>query len=167
MATTKKDTTMQERLADLAAHDGVGGQEETAQDPMTAMVEKMVEEALAKRTAELDAREAELNARAAELNKPAESDEVKEAPIVPVVSNAWNETREVFLPYATKGEEQFIFVAVNGRKYQVPRGRNVTVPLPLYERIKIMQEAESRTVEYRNSLPDEAYPGMAEAKRIG
>ena len=127
---------------------------------MMAMVEKLVQEALAKRTAELDAREAAIKAQ--EEAKPAQP-----APVNPVISKAWEEKREVFLPYATKGEEQFIFVAVNGRKYQVPRGRSVTVPLPLYERIKIMQEAESRTVEYRNSLPNEAYPGQTEAVRVG
>lgn len=127
---------------------------------MMAMVEKLVQEALAKRTAELDAREAAL--REQEEAKPAQT-----APAAPVISKAWEEKREIFLPYATKGEEQFIFVAVNGRKYQVPRGRNVTVPLPLYERIRIMQEAESRTVEYRNSLPNEAYPTTAEAVRVG
>lgn len=127
---------------------------------MMAMVEKLVQEALAKRTAELDAREAAIKAQ--EEAKPAQT-----APAVPVISKAWEEKREIFLPYATKGEEQFIFVAVNGRKYQVPRGRSVTVPLPLYERIKIMQEAESRTVEYRNSLPNEAFPGQTEAVRVG
>lgn len=137
-----------------------------AQDPMQAMVEKMVAAALAKRTAELDAREAAIAEKEAKVTD--QTGEVKQTtPVVPVISKAWEEKREIFLPYATKGEEQFIFVAVNGRKYQVPRGRSVTIPLPLYERIKIMQEAESRTVEYRNSLPNEEYPGAAEAQRIG
>lgn len=134
----------------------------SAAPDMMAMVEKMVQEALAKRMAELDEREAAIKAQEEELfgsNTP--------APEPPVISQAWEEKREIFLPYATKGEEQFVFVAVNGRKYQVPRGRSVTVPLPLYERIKIMQEAESRTAEYRNSLPNEAFPGQTEAVRVG
>ena len=152
----KKENTMEE----------IQEAQENAQveDPMQAMVEKMVAEALAKRTAELDAREAAIAKREADADVlPVE----QTAPIEPVISKAWEEKREIFLPYATKGEEQFIFVAVNGRKYQVPRGRSVSLPLPLFERIKIMQEAESRTVEYRNSLPNEEYPGAAEAKRIG
>ena len=142
--------------------------QETApvEDPMQALVEKLVAEALAKRTAELDAREAAIAEQEAKVAGKPEIPK-QTAPIVPVISKAWEEKREIFLPYATKGEEQFIFVAVNGRKYQVPRGRSVSLPLPLYERIKIMQEAESRTVEYRNSLPNEEYPGAAEAKRIG
>lgn len=136
------------------------------EDPMQALVEKLVEEALAKRTAELDAREAAIAAQEAKVTSQTGEVEAN-APVEHVISKAWEEKREIFLPYATKGEEQFIFVAVNGRKYQVPRGRSVSLPLPLYERIKIMQEAESRTVEYRNSLPNEEYPGAAEAKRIG
>lgn len=154
----KKDIPMEENLTE---------QETTSvEDPMQALVEKMVEEALAKRTAELDAREAAIAAREAKVTSQTGEGEAN-APVEPVISKAWEEKREIFLPYATKGEEQFIFVAVNGRKYQVPRGRSVSLPLPLYERIKIMQEAESRTVEYRNSLPNEEYPGAAEAKRIG
>ena len=154
----KKDIPMEENLTE---------QETTSvEEPMQAMVERLVAEALAKRTAELDAREAAIAAREAKVT--GQTGEVKAtAPVEPVISKAWEEKREIFLPYATKGEEQFIFVAVNGRKYQVPRGRSVSLPLPLYERIKIMQEAESRTVEYRNSLPNEEYPGAAEAKRIG
>ena len=154
----KKDNLMEE----------IQDEQNTAQveEPMQAMVERLVAEALAKRTAELDAREAAIAAKEADDDAQAAVLE-QTVPIDPVISKAWEEKREIFLPYATKGEEQFIFVAVNGRKYQVPRGRSVSLPLPLYERIKIMQEAESRTVEYRNSLPNEEYPGAAEAKRIG
>lgn len=150
----KKDNLMEE----------IQDEQSTAQveEPMQEMVERLVAEALAKRTAELDAREAAIAAKEAEAAVLEQT-----VPLGPVISKAWEEKREIFLPYATKGEEQFIFVAVNGRKYQVPRGRSVSLPLPLYERIKIMQEAESRTVEYRNSLPNEEYPGAAEAKRIG
>lgn len=166
MATTKKDTTMQEHRDGLTDQDYADQVAEKVEDPMQALVEKLVAEALAKRTAELDEREAAISAQ--EAKATGQTGEAKEpAAVNPVISKAWEEKREIFLPYATKGEEQFIFVAVNGRKYQVPRGRNVTVPLPLYERIKIMQEAESRTVEYRNSLPNEEFPGAAEAKRIG
>lgn len=149
----KKDILMEENLTEEEAP--------KAEDQMQELVKKLVADALAERAAELDAREAAIAAKEAEYEEEA-------APPEPVISKAWEEKREIFLPYATKGEEQFIFVAVNGRKYQVPRGRSVSLPLPLYERIKIMQEAESRTVEYRNSLPNEEYPGAAaEAKRIG
>lgn len=147
----KKDILMEEKLTEEEAPQ--------AEDQMQELVKKLVADALAERTAELDAREAAIAAKEAKYEEA--------APPEPVISKAWEETREIFLPYATKGDEQFIFVAVNGRKYQVPRGRSVTVPLPLYERIQIMLKAESRTVEFRESLPNEAFPGATEAKRIG
>ena len=70
----------------------------------------------------------------------------------------WTVKRDVFLPYVTKGEEQFVYVSVNGRKWQVPRGKTVSVPLPLYERIQIMLEAQANEVKFRDSLPNEAFP---------
>ena len=168
MATTK-NTTMAERLAEQevlsagAANKPQEAPENPAQGINQEMIDKMVQEALAKRIAELDAREAAVAAREAAAEMQAE----ESAPVV--VSDkhdAWQEKREIFLPYATKGEEQFILVGVNGRKYQVPRGKNVTVPLPLYERIQIMLEANARTVEYCESLPNEAFP-TGEAVRVG
>lgn len=111
---------------------------------------------------ELEARIAELEAALAAKHAPL-GEEKKEEP----VKDEWAEQREIFLPYATKGEEQFIFVGVNGKKYQVPRGRSVTLPLPLYERIQIMLEAEANAVKFRESLPNEAYPVNGEAVRVG
>ncbi|MGN1369216.1 MAG: hypothetical protein ACI4WX_10130 [Aristaeellaceae bacterium] len=101
-----------------------------------------------------------------ELEKK-EAEKAGSAPAEPAQSSEWEESREIFLPYATKGEEQFVFVSVNGRKYQVPRGRTVNLPLPLYERIQIMLEAEAKAVKYTESLPNEAFPTNAEAVRVG
>lgn len=146
MANTKKDIEMenQETVQTLAEGD------------VLALVEKMVAAALAKREAELAEREAELAAREAQQASAAPA-----SAYTPPANDPWQEKREVFLPYAPKGDEQFVFVSVNGRKYQVPRGRSVTLPLPLYERIQIMQEAEIKTMDYVNSLPTEAYPSEA------
>lgn len=115
---------------------------------------KQTQEALEARIAELEA---------ALAANQAEQEEEKKNP----VKDEWAEQREIFLPYATKGEEQFIFVGVNGKKYQVPRGRSVTIPLPLYERIQIMLEAEANAVKFRESLPNEAFPVNGEAVRVG
>lgn len=167
----KTNTTMNERLEELEAiSTGAGTQPqetpENAQPLLTQeMIDKMVQEALAKRTAELDAREAALAEKVAAAAAPTQTTANTSA-AVPAKPDPWKEKREIFLPYATKGEEQFILVGVNGRKYQVPRGKNVTLPLPLYERIQIMLEANARTVEYRESLPNEAYP-TGEAVRVG
>ena len=130
-----------------------------AADPMQAMMEKLLkmQQDMEARFKELEEREAALKARTGETagehkTQPRETDVV--------LSKAWEEEREVFLPYATQGEEQWVMVAVNGRKYQVPRGMPVKVPLPLYERIMIMQTAQAQVARYRNSLPNEAAPGQ-------
>ena len=151
MANTKKNHETEEQAA------------EQQTDPVAEMVAKMVAEAMAQREAELAQREESLKQREEALEAEEKVEET--GAVTTDNSDVWNEKREVFLSYATKGEEQFIFVAVNGRRYQVPRGRSVLVPLPLYERIQIMQEAELRTMEYANSLPNESYPN--EAVRIG
>lgn len=107
-------------------------------EELSALVEQRVQEELAKRQAE------------------AETMALQEVP--ENIIDPWEEKRDVFLPYVTKGEEQFVYVSVNGRKYQVPRGKSVSVPLPLYERIQIMLEAQANEVKFRDSLPNEAFP---------
>lgn len=109
-----------------------------SEEELSALVEKRVQEELAKRQAEA--------AAAAKMEVPEN------------VIDPWEVKRDVFLPYVTKGEEQFVYVSVNGRKYQVPRGKAVSVPLPLYERIQIMLEAQANEVKFRDSLPNEAFP---------
>lgn len=120
--------------------------------------------------AELDSRFRALEEREAALK--AKEEAAKPAVAKPrerdvVLSDAWDDknAREIFLPYATAGEEQFVYVSVNGMKYQVPRGVPVKVPLPLHERLIIMQEAHARTVRYRDSLPNQAAP--QQAVRVG
>lgn len=64
--------------------------------------------------------------------------EVKEA------KNEKAATKSVFLPRASETEQQFEFVCVNGKAYQVPRGKPVEVPLAVAEVLEHaqMQEAE-------------------------
>ena len=37
-------------------------------------------------------------------------------------------TKSIFLPRASETEQQFEFVCINGKAYQVPRGKPVEVP---------------------------------------
>lgn len=151
---TDKVPVMQEE------HQGV--QEQPKADPMQEMMAQLLrmQNDLTERFRILEEREAAVAKK--------ESRQEPEPRIGDIVtSKAWEpeNAREIFLPYATQGEEQFIMVGVNGMKYQVPRGVPVKVPLPLYERIMIMQDAQARTARYRNSLPNEAAP--AQAVRVG
>lgn len=62
--------------------------------------------------------------------------------------NAWNEKKEIFLPRAVRGEESYVMVRVNDRTFQVPKGKPVDVPLPVYDRLKIMLDAQEKAEAY-------------------
>ena len=42
----------------------------------------------------------------------------------------WKDMREIMLPRAGNNEQQFQYVGVNGRTFQVPRGKRTEVPRP-------------------------------------
>ena len=69
--------------------------------------------------------------------------------------NSWKEMKKVFLPKAMKGEEDFVYVSVNERGFQVPKGREVEVPLPVYARLQIMISAEKKADEFMAHLARE------------
>lgn len=70
-------------------------------------------------------------------------------------TDPWQETRTIFLPRGSTREQNFILVGVNGKRYQVPRGKSIEVPLPIYERLMIMQEAEAKAYDLRKAVQDE------------
>ena len=55
------------------------------------------------------------------------------------VQDVWQQTQEVLLPRAQENEQKFEFVCVNGRTFQVPKGKRVEVPLPVAEVIENAQ----------------------------
>ena len=55
------------------------------------------------------------------------------------VQDVWQQTKEVLLPRAQENEQKFEFVCVNGRTFQVPKGKRVKVPLPVAEVIENAQ----------------------------
>lgn len=55
------------------------------------------------------------------------------------VQDVWKKTKEVLLPRAQENEQKFEFVCVNGRTFQVPKGKRVEVPLPVAEVIENAQ----------------------------
>ena len=103
--------------------------------------------------AQLQQLQAQIMAQMAELQAAKAAQPVKTKP---AVSNAWDEKRTVFLPRAMGREQKFLLVGVNGRRYQVPRGKPVEVPLPLAERIEIMLDAEERAIKARDAWDAEA-----------
>lgn len=87
----------------------------------------------------------------------AETEETKPAkqtksPKKAETKSAWDETVMIFLPKAPKTEQNFQFVCVNGRTFQVPKGKNVTVPKPVYEVLINSVYAAEKAEEYENEL---------------
>ena len=70
--------------------------------------------------------------------------------------NLWLEQAEVSLPRAEKGEEAYVYVSINERTFQVPKGRKVNVPLPIKERLDIMLAAQLKAEAFAADLDKEA-----------
>ena len=71
------------------------------------------------------------------------------------VQDVWKKTKEVMLPRAQENEQKFEFVCVNGRTFQVPKGKRVEVPLPVAEVIENaqmqMEQADRESEEMENA----------------
>lgn len=70
-------------------------------------------------------------------------------------SKDWEEMIEVRLPKAPKTEQNFQFVGVNGRTFQVPRGKTVKVPKPVAEVLANSEAAREAAEEFENGLAGE------------
>ena len=81
--------------------------------------------------------------------------EVKEAKAKDIKAKdieAKAETKTVFLPRASETEQQFEFVCINGKAYQVPRGKPVEVPLAVAEVLEHAQMQETELFERVNEM---------------
>lgn len=61
----------------------------------------------------------------------------------------------VFLPRASESEQQFELVGVNGKIYQVPKGRPVEVPPEVAEVLRNAQIAEAQLFERMAALKEQ------------
>ena len=66
------------------------------------------------------------------------------------------ETKTVFLPRASETEQQFEFVCINGKAYQVPRGKPVEVPLAVAEVLEHVQMQETELFERIHQMQKES-----------
>lgn len=94
------------------------------------------------------------------MAKKDEALEVTEATETEVVQaeeqyDPWKDMRTIKLPRAPKGEQKFIYVCVNGVAKQVPCGKTVVLPFPLYDVLIKRQEALDAMEDYREEIPNE------------
>ena len=71
------------------------------------------------------------------------------------MENAFAVMKTITLPRAGGTEQQSEFVCVNGRTFQVPRGKAVEVPTPVYE---VLENAR-RQLEAARKIEDELAAG--------
>jgi hypothetical protein len=65
----------------------------------------------------------------------------------------WKDMVDIVLPRSPKGEQNFQFVAVNDRRFQVPRnGKPVSVPRPVYEVLIHAQENADYAADRKGEL---------------
>ncbi len=65
----------------------------------------------------------------------------------------WKDMVDIVLPRSPKGEQNFQFVAVNDRRFQVPRnGKPVSVPRPVYEVLVHAQENADYAADRKGEL---------------
>lgn len=83
----------------------------------------------------------------------------------PAETDPWKVKKTILLPRARAGEQKHVLVGVNGQQWQVPRGKPVEVPEPIYERLMIMLEGEMAAQAYMEQIPSESAPDMS-LKRV-
>ena len=68
-------------------------------------------------------------------------------------ANPMKEMVEIFAPLVS-GEENSIFVGINGKGWTVPRGKKVQVPKPVAELIERSQKNANTQMLYKQQLED-------------
>lgn len=62
----------------------------------------------------------------------------------------------VFLPRASAKEENYVFVALNGKGYKVMRGTEVRVPRPVYDILRESTRLQERADDYSRAAAERA-----------
>ena len=72
------------------------------------------------------------------------------------VKSEWDETIEMIVPRKPRGEEQFYYICVNDRRFQVPAdGKMQKLPKPIALILKDALEAEQKADDFADNIPNE------------
>ncbi len=63
----------------------------------------------------------------------------------------WKQLIPVFCARGGDNEPNFVYVVVNGRSFQIPRGKQQYVPRPVYEVLSRSEHAKNITMIYDNA----------------
>lgn len=73
-----------------------------------------------------------------------------------VHGGSWDIMETIMIPRAPKGDDQTYDININGRQFYVPKGRKVTAPHPVIERIRQIIAFEAAAAEYEEQVSKEA-----------
>lgn len=62
------------------------------------------------------------------------------------------EPENIFVPKAGRGEDEVCLVGVNGKNYNVPRAKNVTVPYAVAAEFRRAQRAQAKYDQIVNNM---------------
>lgn len=65
------------------------------------------------------------------------------------------ETKKIRLPRKGASEDNFELVGLNGKMWQIPCGKEVEVPLPIYELLIRQQAARDALIDVQENMPNE------------
>ena len=72
------------------------------------------------------------------------------------IADPWSIKKEITLPRARMGEASCEYVSVNGNAFQVPKGKPVEVPEPIYEVLMRKLLCEEEEAAYKRELETQA-----------
>ena len=78
----------------------------------------------------------------------AETKATKAATEKTVPVNPWQDMIPVFCARGGDNEPNFVYAVVNGRAFQIPRGKQQLVPRPVYEILSRSEHAKNITAMY-------------------
>lgn len=79
--------------------------------------------------------------------------------------NHWAVKKKIRLDKSLGGDKKSVYVAVNGRAYNVPTGKEWEVPLPIYEQLKRMEVQMDMLDDVRDDIAKEAKENMS--RKVG
>ena len=78
-----------------------------------------------------------------------------------IPTDEWSIKKTIRLPRKSAGEQNFEYAGVNGKVFQIPCGKEVEVPLPIYEQLKRMEVQMDMLDDVRDDIAKEAKENMS------
>lgn len=75
--------------------------------------------------------------------------------------NLWAVKKKIRLDKSLGGDKKSVYVAANGRAYNVPTGKEWEVPQPIYEQLKRMEVQMDMLDDVRDDIAKEAKENMS------